>query len=280
MKKIILILLVILVLMSLTTCQTLQSVMQEPLVSLLSVELDNINFNGARLLCKVQVENPNAFDIPFPETDWQFFINANSFVSGTVKNNQRIRSRGKTTVEVPINLDYLEIFNTFRSLRGSRETAYKVALGVKFLIPVLGEKVWEFDHNGSLPIPQLPRIAAPTMRVDSINTSRAEVLVTVNVENPNPFPIPSPTLTYDYSLNRNSFIKGNINEEGLLAASSTTPINFRLLVTFADLFRSFASLITAREVASSLSVTCDLNMPVFSGETMQFNVAGTLPLRP
>ena len=118
----------------------------------------------------------------------------------------------------------------------------------------------------------------PTMRVENTNITRAEILVSMNIENPNIFPIPSPIINYDFQLNRNSFIRGNVESEEPLAASVSTPVNLRLIVNYADLFRSFASLIVAREAASLLIMTCDFNIPVLNIEPMRFEVAGTLPI--
>jgi len=263
---------------SLSTCQTLSSVVKEPVVSISSVDITGLNFTGAQLLCKVQVENPNAFEIPFPETGWELFINNNSFVTGVIKNDQRIRARQKVLVDVPVNLEYRGIFNTFRSLKGSQKAAYKIALAFKFAIPVLGDKVLNVEREGELPLPQLPKLSAPSMRIESRDSTRANILVTVNVENPNVFDLPPIGIKYDYQVNRNSFIKGE-TESGNLAASAVTPLSVRLSVVYADLFRIFVSLLTSREVSSSISLTVDSGIPAFGGETFNLNISGSLPLR-
>ncbi|MDR0320989.1 MAG: LEA type 2 family protein [Treponema sp.] len=264
--------------LSLSTCQTLMGAFQEPVISLHSTELASITINGVQLLCKVKIENPNAFNIPFPETDWELFLNANSFIKGTVRNNERLRARGTTLVEVPVSFNYTDVFNTFASLIGSNQTGYKVALGVKFAIPVLGDKVWRFEHEGSIPFPQLPRITSPSMSIGNRNTSGVEILITVNFENPNPFDFPSPKITYNYMLNRNSFIRGIVENEGPLAASATTPVVFRLMVNYADLLRNFASLMTASQVSSQLTLSCDFGIP-FLNRQLNVDLSGTLPLR-
>jgi len=264
--------------LSLTTCQSLMSAFQEPVLSLQSAEIVNINLDSVRVLCKVQVDNPNGFDIPFPETDWEFFINTNSFINGTVKNNHRIKARNKTTVDVPVDLKYLDILNSFKSLKGSKEADYKVALGLKFPLPIIRDKVWKFEHSGTLPMPQLPRIRTPSMRMENANTTRAEIIVTINVENPNPFELPMPRIEYDYQLNKNSFIKGNLENEGVLAANKTTPVTFKLVVTYADLFRSFTSLLNSFQVNSLLVITCDFGLPSLGSEPQRFEVSGTLPV--
>ncbi|MCL2252637.1 MAG: LEA type 2 family protein [Treponema sp.] len=278
MKKLLITAVAIIAVFSLTTCETLMRALQEPVVSLHSVDIGNITLNGVQLLCKVNVQNPNPFEIPFPETDWNLFINTNSFVSGTVRNNNRLRANETTIVEVPVNLNYLELINSFASLLGSRQVAYKVALDLKFTLPVLGTKVWNFEHEGSLPIPQPPTVSRPTVRMENANTTRALLSVTVNVQNPNPFPIPTPRITYDYQLNRTSFIRGELENTAPLAASATTPVTFQLTVNYADLLRSFTALRNLFEVPSLLILTCDLGMPIFGREPLRFEVSGTLPV--
>lgn len=260
-------------------CQTLTPSFQEPVISLHSAELTDININNVQLLYKVQVQNPNNFEIPFPQTDWEIFINAKSFISGAVVNNRKIQARSTVFIDVPVKLEYLDILNTFISLKGSKQTGYKAALAVNFSFPGFGDKVWNFDFEGEIPIPQLPRLGTPTLVIDSINSARVEMLVTVDIENPNTFEIPSPKFAYDYQLNRNSFIKGIIENEAPLAPSSITPVKFRMVVNYAGLFRSFSSLLSAREADGLLVLTCDFGIPIFSGESRYFEVYGAFPIR-
>jgi LEA14-like dessication related protein len=279
MKKSIIVAIILCVLFIFTTCQTLMSAFQEPVISLHSVELTSININSAQLLCKVQVQNPNSFEIPFPKTDWEIFISGNSFLSGAIMNNHKIKARNTVLIDVPVKLEYLDIINTFISLKGSKQVIYKIALAVNFSFPVFGEKVWNFDFQGEIPIPQLPVLSTPVLIIDSIDLIKVELLVTMNIENPNMFELPSPKFSYDYQLNRNSFIKGNIENEAPLAPSSVTPLNFRMVVNYADFFRTFTSLLTAREVASLLIINCDFGIPFFGGESKRFEVSGSLPIR-
>ena len=261
-----------------TSCRSLPSAAQEPVVSIQSAELTGIDINGVQLLCKVEVKNPNSFDIPFPETDWTLYINTNSFANGTVKRNHRIRARSSAIVEVPVNIEYFGFFNTFRSLIGARQVDYKLALGVKIQTPVLGDKVWNIEHNGTLPLPQQPRFSSPSMKVENASSARADVIISINVENPNIFPLPAPSIKYDYILNRNSFIRGEIINARPLAASSITPLELKLQVSFSDLFRSFSALRNLREVASNLIFEADFGIPVFKGEVFRFELPGNLQL--
>ena len=261
-----------------TTCQTLMDAIRFPVVSFHSAEIVDINFTGTQLLCKLQVENPNPIEIPFPETGWEFFINGNSFTSAVIRVNERIRARSTVFVDVLVDLNYIDVFNAFASLIGSNNLGYKITLDIKFVLPVLGERILNFDHEGVIPIPQFPQLTAPSVRIENANLLGAEVVFTVNIQNPNPFDLPSPQITYDYQLNRSSFIRGASDNTGPLAASSTTPITLRLAVNYADLLRTFAALATANQVSSLFIFTCDFGIPVFAGDVIRLEIPGTLPL--
>jgi len=279
LSKIMLTMAVFFAVLLLTTCQHLSSVVQEPKVTFLSMVPTGININGIQMLCKVQVDNPNSFKIPFPETDWTMFINANQFVKGTVKNNQEIKARGSAIIDIPVSLDYVGIFNSFRSLLGTRQFGYKIGMGIKIPTPLFGEKIWNIEHEGELPLPQAPRLSNPTIRLGDRNLTRAELIISMNFENPNAFPVPAPKINYDYRINNNSFIRGIVENEAPLAANSTSTISTRLQVTYVDLIRSFAALATASQVSSSYNFSCDFGFPQYGWNVLNNALPFTLPLR-
>ena len=279
LTKIVMTAVVLFTLLFMTTCETLASGLKEPRFTFQSAQFLNMSVNGLQLLCKVQVQNPNSFEIPFPETDWALSINRNAFANSTVSNSQRIRAGGSTVIDVPINLDFAGIFRSITSLRGTSRADYKVDMGFKIPIPVFGTKVWKLDHSGNLPLPQAPRLNSPSIRLGDINLTRAELIVSMNFENPNTFTLPAPKITYNYMVNNNSFIRGTLDNLGTLAASATTPINFRLQVTYADLFRSFAALMTQSNVATNLDFTCDFGFADYGWNTLNNVLPFTLPIR-
>ncbi|MCL1849848.1 MAG: LEA type 2 family protein [Bacteroidetes bacterium] len=261
-----------------TTCATVP-ILQEPVVSLHSVQIAKLDIlSGAQLLCKVQVENPNGFTIPLPEVGWEVFLNTNSFVNGVIKDNQQIKAKNSSIVEIPVNLNYLDIFKAFASLKGKKQTDYKAVFNIKFAIPLLGDKIWHLEHEGNLPIPQLPKISAPVMRVEKTDLTMVEWLVSFNVENPNPFELPQPKITFNYQIDNRSFIQNTLANKGALAASSVTPVAFGLVVYYADLFRVFSNLRNSANVQSQLDITFDFGVPVFSGENFNLHIPASLPL--
>ena len=268
------------ILLCLTTCQTLISALDEPEISIHSVEVANITFNGAQLLCKIQVENPNAFDIPFPEIGWELFLNTNSLLNGNIKNNRRLKARDTTIVEMPVRVEYLEAFNAVSSLKGRNATDYKIALALKFPIPVIGDKVWRLEHEGTIPLPQIPRLSSPSIRFEKPNLANTTVIFTVNVQNPNLFELPSPKINFDFQVNRTSVLNNSISLDSALMPNSTTPVSMQFTVNQADLVRVLAAnLLTASSVSCNLNTSFDFGIPALGNDPVSLQVPGTLPLR-
>jgi LEA14-like dessication related protein len=264
---------------SLTTCQTLSSIFQDPILSLQSVEIAKIGFTGADLLCKVKVENPNPIDIPFPEIGWEFFINTNSFIAGTLKSDQSLKSRKSTVIDVVVSFNYLEVFNTFKSLKGTKQADYKVALAAKIPLPIMGDKIFNFEHSGTFPVLQMPKLSMPAMKFDKLDFTKAELVFEVNIENPNSFDIPSPKMAYEYLVNKNSFIHSSIDSAAPLAAAAITAVPIRITVNYAELFQKFAALKSLGEAPGLLSLKSDFSIPAFADESSVLSeTGGSLPL--
>ncbi|MCL2093409.1 MAG: LEA type 2 family protein [Treponema sp.] len=268
-----------LLLYALISCQTLSSALQDPLVSLHSAEISSFTITEASVLALVRVENPNPFEIPFPEIGWQLFLNDNSFISGTIRNNQNIRARSATLIEVPVSLNYLDIVNTFSSLRGRTQLNYRVALRARFSLPLLRDREWPLEYSGLLPMPQLPRFGGPSMRIDRADLSGADIAVSVNIENPNSFPLPVPRFMMNYQVNGNSFLIGTMEGRGPVPAQGSMPITFGFPVRYIDLIQRFQNLGTLREASSLLTLTFDFGIPFFAQEPQVLQIPGTLPLR-
>jgi len=278
MKKFLLTLTVFCVLLGFTACKTVEAIFKEPIISLHSVELAGINFTGTQLLCKLQVENPNGFEIPFPEVGWELFINTNSFVNGIIKNDQRIKARNTTLVDIPVNLQYLEVINTFISLKGRKDIDYKVALAVKFSIPVLGDKVWHFEPQGVIPLPQIPKLSMPSITISKADLSVVELLVSVNVENPNAFQLPPPKIAFDYKVNNTSIIKNAFENKSALAPSSVTPVAYGITVNYADIIRVFPNLLASGNISTMLDMSLDFAVPAFGSDILSLQIPGSIPL--
>jgi len=262
----------------LTTCDTLMGFLPEPVITLRSVEISKISLNGIELLAKINVDNRTALDIPVPDFDWELSINTNSFAKGKMNLGGTMRSRQVNVVDIPVSLSFIEIFETFVSLKGSESASYGIAVDVKLELPVIGQKTWNFSREGTLPMLQLPKISMPKMNINTIDFSKIELSFSVDVENKNPFDLPSPQIAYDFLVNNNNYLKGISVSPAPLVAGAVTAVVIGLTVDYADLFKMFANLFTAGEAPSLLKMDGDFGLPGFEGEGFNTDIIGSIPI--
>jgi LEA14-like dessication related protein len=252
---------------------------REPVVSLESVEIVNVDYLGVKILCKVRVENPNAHYIPSPEINWECFLNTASFNKGVVEHSRHhIGAHDASVVEIPVELDYLEIFDAIDSIKGTKQADYKIALAVNFDVAALKNKAWEFEGEGVIPVLQAPVFGATVMRVEKIHRNMVEWYVSVSVENPNAFELPQPSHTFVYQVNERTFIRRSLQNKQPLASSSVTPIIFGLLVYYNDILRAFPDLITAKEIPCKLDMAFDFLIPAFCDDIFRLQIPAVLPV--
>ncbi|MCL2380436.1 MAG: LEA type 2 family protein [Treponema sp.] len=236
------------------SCRSFDHTTQEPAVSLNSVTIAGISFSGVDLIVAVDVENPNSFSIPMPDIDWELRVNEASFLQGSQRGRRSVRRWQTVTVALPVSFTFEGLYRSFASLVGLREAAYNIALGVSFPIPLMADKVFDFEFSGTFPLPQLPVLSLGQMRVSSIDISGIELAWDIIVENPNMFPIPFPSLTWGYNVGGVPVISGNFPGTGTIAAGSASVAAICASFVYADIFSALGSTINTGEVAGNLSL--------------------------
>lgn len=259
-----------------SSCRTLGAAFRQPGVSLRSVDIAAINLEGIQLLCSVEVENPNFFDLPFPEIGWQIFINGSSFLSGTAPEGGAIGPGGGRIIDIPLNLAYAALSDAASG--DAKEIAYQIVLETRFLLPVRGEWIANFEHQGKLPLVQMISFRDPSFEITNLDFNGMDLNFSLNVNNPNPFPIPFPAISYNYEVRNNGYITGMAEHPGLLEAGSLNPVNIRLRIEYSDLYRSFSILKTIGEAACLLSLDSRVVLPGFDETRLSMDIPGILPL--
>jgi LEA14-like dessication related protein len=261
-----------------SSCRTQGAVFRGPSVSLHSVDITGLSLKGVDLVCRLNVENPNPFPIPFPEIGWEFFIDANSFISGLVENGKALKAQGLTVVNVPVSLSYEGILNSFKSLKGRGELNYSIDLETRFLLPILGERLWHFEYKGKIPLLRMIAFRNPSLRIEKLDFEGADIICSLDIDNPNPFPLPFPEIAYNYAVRNSVFVTGTSAFPGSLAAGALTPVEIRLRIVYADLYRDFSALRAVGEAAALFSLASRISLPGFGEERFTADIPGSLPL--
>jgi len=257
----------------LASCPDTDIGIKKPVLSLHSAVPTKVNFTDMEMLCKVNVENPNSMDIPFPDIDWDLFMNTNAFLNGRIEPGQAIKSRSTVTVDVPVGFDYLGLINSIGSLIGSNKADYKVALAAKFTLPILGNITVPFEHNGVIPIPQAPEISFAGANVKSTSFTGIVLETMLDVKNNNIFDINVKDLSYNIRANNTLLGSGEIPNSPKIESGKTTKIPLEFSLSYLG----FGSALINMIIGNSASYTGDgeivmgADLPGFTDYKKSFN---------
>ncbi|MDR2182261.1 MAG: LEA type 2 family protein [Treponema sp.] len=264
------------------SCRNLQSYVAEPKVSLESVSLAGISFEGVDMIARVNVENSGAFTIPFPEIDWELFINGASFLKGTIRQGAPLKAASTTVVEIPCTVPYRGLYDSVKSLANADEAVYRVALGARFPLPLLENKTFTAEFSGSLPLLKMPALSFDGITFNSLSLSKIEVVLNWTVENKNAFAINLDSLRYDFRVNNSSWVSGSTPRQLSLPAKRATRVPVTVSINSLAIIRDIVAL-----AAGGKSVTYNCGgeaalSPVFTGLAplkLPFNANGTTTLK-
>ena len=276
MKKITVLLGIFLVI-TITNCESLRSVVQEPVVSFKSVELDGISVTGMDIVAYIEVENRNRFTIPLPKIDWELFINESLFLRGVVNNEGAMLNRGTETISLPLSITYEGLFNSFASMIETKEAAYQVALGISFSIPIIENKVYQVDFAGVIPLPQLPKLSFEAPRIAPRGLTGVDLVFDIKVENPNKFSIPFPKLNWNFEVGGEPLVRNSFTGTQTIAAETTGAAAINVSVAYADIIRSVIGL-RNNEAPFRLNVDMESPIPSLSSLSNALVIPGTLPI--
>jgi LEA14-like dessication related protein len=243
----------------LAACASLESVVHEPSISVDSVEITGFSFSGLDMVCHVNVENLNGFDIPFPKVDWDLFINSNEFIRGTIKNDTHIKARQTVTVDIPFSVTYAGLFNSFKSLIDAKEAAYNIKLALTFALPIIQDKTFNLDFAGVIPIVRMPSLSFKGIAVKSLGMRKLDFVLTWEVDNPNSFSFGIDKFLYDFKVNNNSWAQGSAENSPTIKADgkTTIPVDFTV---------------------SALSMVTDIISIISGGKQVAYNCTGDFSL--
>lgn len=186
---------------------------REPSVTFSEMTIQNINFDGVTLLFNFDVENPNRFNVNTEQYSYEFFINDQSFLTGSREEPVRIERESSTTVQVPVSLNFSEVYQTFSSVLRQDSLSYQLSTEVEFDLALAGKRRVPVTAGGKIPIPRMPQVNFGGVDVKELSFSGAEVEISFSVSNPNPFGISVDNAAYQLVVNGREWLDTTLDQD-------------------------------------------------------------------
>ena len=266
---------ILVLLIGLSSCAVLDQIvsMQAPKARVSDVKLGAISFDALTLNLDVAVNNPNSVGINLAGFDYDLKISNNSLVQGNQSNGLAIASLQESNLQVPVTINYQELYAAVKAVLQEDSTAYQVSMGIDVNVPVLGRVRVPVEHSGFLPILKRPRISISKLKLDNLSFTGAEFALEVEVDNPNAFDMALEGMDYGFAVNGISWISGSLQNAVSVSEKSKGMVRIPIKLNFLEVGRGVYQLITGggdvaysfigdADLSSSLALLGDLNLPI------------------
>lgn len=224
----------ILMLMQLFGCVALQQLanIQQPSVDVQNVRFTGMSFDALNLAFDLKITNPNPISANLAGFDYDFQIADASFLKGNQDKQMTLQANGESMLEIPLTLNFKDLYNTFQALKNQDSSAYKLVCGLSVNLPVLGPTRIPVSKSGNLPNLKLPDVSIGSLKLNKISLSGADLDLKLNVKNANTFSFLLNKLNYDFAVNGKTWVKGlsqnqiQVKEKGESTVSIPISLNF------------------------------------------------------
>lgn len=124
-----------------------------PEIGLHSLKLEKVGLTGANLLLRLNVDNPNGWSLDLQKLNYSLDINDRKWITGTSANAMSIQKHGNSVIDIPFNLNFLDMGRSVYDLvSGNQSLSYKLGgnADLKSSIPLLGQFDLPFNKSGSI----------------------------------------------------------------------------------------------------------------------------------
>jgi LEA14-like dessication related protein len=123
-----------------------------------------------------------------------------------------------------------------------------------------------------------PKITFSSVDITAVNFEGISLLAKVRIENPNRIEIPFPQTHWELFVDRNSFVRGTIDNGRPIAARQATVVDVPFSLTYAGLFGTFNSLREADETEYRIQLGAEFDIPVLGKKRVDTGHTGRIPI--
>lgn len=230
-------------------CATLQQIanIQQPVVNIEKVRFTGMSFEALDLAFDLKITNPNPISATLAGFDYDFQIGDASFLRGNQEKQLTLQARGESLLEIPLTLNFKDLYNTFQTLKNQDSSDYKLICGLSFNLPVLGPTRIPVSKSGSLPNLKLPDISIGSLKLNKISLTSADLELKLNLKNANTFSLLLNQLDYDFAVNGKTWVKGLTQKQMEVKEKAASTISIPITLNFLEMGSAIYQMITGNQ---------------------------------
>lgn len=272
-----------LLLLALAGCAQLQkqAEVMKPTAKLTGARLAGINFDQAKLVFDLAVDNPNPVALELAGLDYNFKIENQSLVSGTSAKAMALKAGGTSSISLPVTLKFADLKKLPGEIWGKDRLAYQLDTTFNINLPVIGNYAIPVSKSGEIPVPRMPKVKLKDVKLKNLGFSGADIIARVEVDNPNAFQLGMSDFSYQLNINQQKWGAGAIKQKKTIAAKSRGIIEVPLSLDLLSMGSSAAKLLAGDKPLDYRlkgSMKVDTGIDLMKDVAVPLDIKGQVPL--
>lgn len=273
----------ILTIMLIWGCAALQQLanIQQPKLDVQNVRMTGLSFDAIDLAFDIKIQNPNPLAVSLSGFDFDFQVNDASFLKGQQNKQINVQSMGESMLEIPISLNFKDLYDTFQALKNQDSSGYKLIGGLSFDLPVLGPTRIPLSKSGKVPNLKLPSVSIGSLKLNNISLTKANLELKLNVDNPNSFNFLMNKLNYDFMVNGKTWVQGLTQNQVQVKEKGASTVSIPISLNFLDMGAAIYQMISGNQKLNyQLKGVVDLNssLPLLGQVSLPIDRVGEISI--
>ena len=124
-----------------------------PTGKIVGVKTGDVSAKSATLIFDVEVTNPYAVALPLSGADYALSTEGQQFMSGEADIQSIIPAGESKVLPLPVKVQFLELFQTAKGVRGKSEIPYTADIGLFVKPPAINKLRLPMQKKGTLKLP-------------------------------------------------------------------------------------------------------------------------------
>lgn len=134
-------------------CGEMGSLFERPDAKITRVGVGGVTTRATQLVFDIDVTNPYQAALPLSNVDYALSTEGTEFLAGQAELQGTIPAGETKTLQLPLDVPYVELYQAVRSAMGKSEIPYLAELGLSVDAPVLGVVRVPARTQGTLALP-------------------------------------------------------------------------------------------------------------------------------
>jgi LEA14-like dessication related protein len=232
----------------LSGCAQLQNILQQsvkkPTAQVTNAQISGLSFSQIDLLFDIKVDNPNTIGVNLAGLDYGLKINEHELFSGNKKDALTIEASASNTIQIPLTLQFNDIYKAVGQLSGQEKSTYSFNGGVSFDLPVLGLVRLPISISGEIPLISLPKVSVKNISLKTLSWSGAAMQLDIVLKGTGGLDLFVENLNYGLNIGGQKWVSGKTDNKIAVNSAGEKIISVPFKLNFVDMGRALYDMVT------------------------------------